>query len=108
MNDCPVLELVLCPLKDGPDEQAFLRAADATTRDLQTLSGFVSRRLFKSEDGRWADLVCWSGIAEAERAAETFLSLPNAASFVGMLDESSITMLHLTPQRAHSAAAGPG
>lgn len=102
MTNHPVIELVVFRLRDGVDEQAFLRAADALMPDLEALGGYISRRLLKAEDGHWVDILSWTSLDAAKRAAEAILAVPSCAPFLGMIDETDVTFLHLTHQRVYA------
>ncbi|HJZ46753.1 MAG TPA: hypothetical protein VKE41_06290 [Roseiflexaceae bacterium] len=95
MNPNPTLEVVLFKLQPGVEEAAFLQINQSILTDLRAMSGFIRRDLFKDSHGQWMDIVYWSSLAEAQRAAEIFPSLPCAQSLMEMLDGTSLTMLHL-------------
>ena len=102
MTQPPVLEVVLFKLKPGADEAAFLAACEAVMPDLRVMRGFIRRELFKDSDGRWMDTVHWQSLDDAHRAAEAFLNLPCAQTLIALIDEPSMTMLHLEPVRSYS------
>jgi hypothetical protein len=102
MTQRPVLEVVLFKLKPGADEAAFLAASEAVMPDLRTMHGFIRRELLKDADGRWMDTVHWHNLDDAHRAAEVFLSLSCAQTLVALIDETSMTMLHLEPVRSYT------
>ena len=102
MTQRPVLEVVLFKLKPGADAAAFLAASEAVMPDLRTMRGFIRRELFKDAEGRWMDTVHWHSLDDAQRAAEVFLSLSCAQTLIGLIDETSMTMLHLEPVRAYT------
>ena len=90
-----IVELVLLRLQPGADEDAFIRAARATTSDLRALDGYASRELLRAEDGQWVDIVHWSTRDQALAAAEQFPTLPSAQAFGSLMDGGSIRMMHL-------------
>lgn len=98
----PIVELVLFRLNAGVADASFLEAADATAGALHKLGGFIRRELLKSADGQWVDLVYWNSMAEAQHAADAIMHLPACRPFLGMIDESSITMLHLDRWRKYN------
>ena len=102
MPQRPVLEVVLFKLKPGADDAAFLAASEAVMPDLRAMRGFIRRELFKDTDGRWMDTVHWQSLDDAHRAAEAFLGLPCAQTLIALIDEPSITMLHLEPVRSYT------
>lgn len=89
------VELVLLRLQPGADEDAFIRAAQATTSDLRALDGYASRELLRADDGQWVDIVHWSTRNQALAAAEQFPTLPSAQAFGSLMDGESIRMMHL-------------
>lgn len=89
------VELVLLRLQPGADEDAFIRAAYATTSDLRALDGYASRELLRADDGQWIDIVHWSTRDLALAAVEQFPTLPSAQAFGSLMDGSTIRMMHL-------------
>ncbi len=89
------VELVLLRLQPGADEDAFVRAAQATTSDLRALDGYASCELLRADDGQWVDIVHWSSRGQALAAAEQFPTLPSAQVFGSLMDGESIRMMHL-------------
>lgn len=102
MTQLPILEVVLFKLRPGADEAAFLAASEAVMPDLRAMRGFIRREVFKDVDGRWMDTVHWQSLGDAHRAAEVFLGLPCAQTLIALIDEPSMTMLHLEPMRSYS------
>lgn len=98
MSDTTV-EMVQFRLKPGVDAAAFLAAATDTQAALTRLPGFLMRELLQSEDGLWVDVVHWRSKAEALAAAAAFATIPEAAAFGAMIDETAMTMLHLNRVR---------
>ncbi len=96
------VEVALFKLKPTADEAAFLRASDAIMPDLRSMPGYVRRELLKGESGQWLDIIHWNSLAEAERAAQEIMSRPACHPFMGMIDETSITMLHPTQARVYA------
>jgi hypothetical protein len=102
MTQRPILEVVLFKLKPGTDEADFLAASEAVMPDLRTMRGFIRRELFEDADGQWMDTAHWHSLDDAHRAAEVFLSLLCAQTLMALIDETSMTMLHLEPMRAYT------
>jgi antibiotic biosynthesis monooxygenase (ABM) superfamily enzyme len=94
------VEIVQFRLKPGTDEGAFLAAAADTQAAIARLPGFLTRELLRGGDGLWVDVVHWRSEAEALAAAEAFPSMPEVVSFVAMIDETAMTMLHLAQARS--------
>jgi hypothetical protein len=102
MNPNPALEVVLFKLKPSVDQAAFLRINESILTELRAMSGFIRRDLFGDQHGQWMDVVYWNSLAEADRAAEQFSSLPCAQSLIQLLDETSVTMLHLEQVKSYT------
>jgi hypothetical protein len=100
MTQRPVLEVVLFKLKPGTDEAAFLAASEAVMPDLRTMRGFMGRELLKDADGHWMHTVHWHSLDDAQRAAEVFLTLSCAQTLMALIEETSMTMLHLESLRS--------
>lgn len=96
------VEIVFLRLQPGADEDAFVRAARATTSDLRSMAGYSSRELLRSEDGQWVDIVHWSLRDQALAAAEQFPTLPSAQAFGSLMDGASIRMMHLERVTPHN------
>jgi hypothetical protein len=102
MTQPPVLEVVLFKLKPGAEEADFLAASEAVMPDLRAMRGFMGRELFKDADGRYLDTVHWHSLDDAHRAAQVFLTLSCAQTLIALIDELSMTMLHLEPVRSYT------
>lgn len=89
-----ILEIATFQLLPQTDEKAFLQAAIDAGNALQSMPGFVNRRLLKSEDGGWIDLVEWTDRSSAQKAAESFHALPAAQPFCAMIDMATAKMTH--------------
>ncbi|MCG7391303.1 hypothetical protein MHY87_00065 [Microvirga sp. ACRRW] len=96
-----VLETVTFSLQPGTDEAAFIRAANDASNVVKAMPGFIRRRLAKGQDGNWIDVCEWADDASAQKAAETFHTIPAAQPFCGMIDMTSAKMAHHTI--AHSS-----
>ncbi len=82
-------------LKDGLNEADFVEAAKGVEPFVQKMSGFVRRQLLQGEDGQWIDIVHWNSLDEALQATEAVMQEPTYHTFIGMIDESTMTMHHL-------------
>ncbi len=90
-----IVEVVQFRAKTGVSDAQIRDAADALQRDVEGFPGYLHRRLVKSEDGQWLDIVDWTGLDEALHAAEAIMARPSAQSFIELVESESITMLHL-------------
>lgn len=106
MSDTPILEAVLFKTKDGVDEAEFITTLAGLDAELEKMSGYIRREFFKDENGQWLDFVYWRSMEEAHQAAEAIMHVPNALKLFEMLDQTSLTMLHLN-QIHRSAERAP-
>ena len=90
-----IVEVVQFKAKTGVSDAQIRDAADALHRDVEHFPGYMRRRLLKSEDGQWLDIVDWTTLDEALHAAEAIMARPSAQSFIELVEPESITMLHL-------------
>lgn len=88
------LELVIFESKPGISTEQMIAASRKMTSALSDLDGYVSRAFWQSSDGLWVDTVYWENLLTAEAAAEAILSIPAAAEFLALIEESTITMRH--------------
>ena len=103
MNESPIIELVLTKPKPGVSDADLLRAADDLMPFLHEVGGFIHWELLKTEDNQWVDLVYWNSLAEAQHAAEVIMSKPAGQRLDALLDETSITILHLHQVRTYNS-----
>ena len=96
------VEVVMFRAKSGAGDAQILEVADALQRDLEGFDGYISRRLLKSEDGQWIDIVDWTSLDEAQQASEAIMQRPSAERFMAAVDPESITMFHLAPLRVYA------
>jgi len=91
-----VIELVIFKTKPGVNQSAFIAAANKTTPILEKMDGFLSRELSVTETGeQWADIVHWQDITSAQKAAQAFITEPDCQEFISLIDETTMTFLHL-------------
>jgi heme-degrading monooxygenase HmoA len=108
-TDAATVEVALFRLRPGVDEATFLRASAAMAPAVRAFGGFRRRTLYKSEDGRWVDLVDWDSLADAQRAAEAALTSPACQPFLALIDDADEVMIHARPVRRYDAPpAGEG
>lgn len=96
-----MVEVVLFRARAGVSDDQIRAATDALQRDVEGFPGYISRRLVKSEDGQWLDIVDWTGLDEALRAAEAIMARPSAEGFGELVEPESVKMLHLAPVRVY-------
>ncbi len=91
-----VIELVLFRVKPGVGEETLRSAVATSTTYLRRQEGFVRRELAVAGDtGQWADIVHWTDLAAAQRAAAAFGEAQEARDFIALLDFQQTTLHHL-------------
>ena len=96
------IELVVFQVKPGYSESEVIQAAEKINRKLAGFDGFIHRELSCSKDGTWTDMVQWESLAEAEEAAAEIMKSEEAMPFFGMIEESSMQFLHLSPRMQYA------
>lgn len=104
-NTTGVVEIVLFRAKPGVSDSQILEASAALQREVARFPAYVSRRLLKSEDGQWIDVVDWTSLAEAQKASQTILEQPVAQRFDALVETDSMRVLHLVPTQMYAAGA---
>ncbi len=87
-------EIAIVKLKAGVSDEIFLKEAKNVQIYLQNSPGYVSRKLFKSQNGYWVDMVEWSSQENALKAFESFSKDSANHKFEELLDVSSMQMYH--------------
>lgn len=95
-----VIELVSLRIRGNVIEADFVRAAETATRFLSSCTGFIRRRLAKSDAGDWVDYVEWHSLDDALAAAKQFTQAPETRDFHAAIEPGSVTMRHLTTYSA--------
>lgn len=93
-----VVELVKFELKPAVDSADFIQVAQQTQGFLSQQNGFIQRRLLRQQQ-QWMDVVDWSDLGAAEQAAKAFYECSECQPFMQMIDESSLQLWHLEPQK---------
>ncbi len=88
------MEVVVFRLIDGSNEDDFLEKARNTEPVVRSCPGFLSRRLFRSADGTWTDIVEWASLADAKKAAEVVVHNAAFAPFMSLIDPASVQFRH--------------
>ena len=96
-----VLEIVTFKTKPGVSDAQVLSAADGLQREVERLDGYRARRLLKTDDGTWVDMVWWTTLEAAHAAAQTIETQPIAQTFMEIADAQSIRMLHARPVKEY-------
>ena len=96
------IEVVMFRAQPGVSDAQILEAADVLQRDVEEFGGYISRRLLKSEDGQWLDIVDWTSLDEARQAGEAIMQRPSAQRFDALVDAESVKVFHLAPLRVYA------
>ncbi len=94
--EAPVIEVAIFSPKPDVTDEALVEAAAKSTAFLERTPGFVRRELGVSSEGdRWVDVLHWTDLESALKAAELFLEAPECQDFVAAIDMEGASMLHL-------------
>lgn len=91
-----VVELVLFKGTEGVEPSRMTTAAAVVTPFLRAMPGFVSREFSVAADGRYADIVRWRSKEDAEAAARAVTQIAECRDFFSLIEQSSVTFLHLS------------
>ncbi|OQW56116.1 MAG: hypothetical protein A4S17_14005 [Proteobacteria bacterium HN_bin10] len=81
-----VIEWAPFKLKAGVSEEALLRASQQLQREfLDRQAGFVSRRLLRSGDGSYVDMVVWASQEEAASAMEVAAQSTTCSAYFALM-----------------------
>ncbi len=100
-----ILELVSFRLRPGVEQGRFEPALAAVDDFLAGQPGFLSRQVFRADDGTWFDLVRWRDLDSARNAAAAIRSDDRCRDFLDCLDPASVTMTHAQLVRSHELSA---
>jgi hypothetical protein len=89
-----VIELVTFRTKPGVDNATFVAAVGQSTAYLEQQPGFIAREVGLTATGEWADIIRWSDLDAALRAAAAFNAAPETQSFYACIDRESVQMRH--------------
>ena len=96
LSKAVVTEYVTFKTKEGVDEQTFTQAAFGTDAILNATEGFIHRYLARQEDGTWTEVVFWEDLDQAKEGLQQFLVHPDAATFLGHIEEGSVSIEYAT------------
>lgn len=97
-----VIELVVFRAKEGTSRDAVTAAALAITPIIQKMEGYIGREFGATDDGQYADIVRWSSMDNAKKAAEAVMQIPACGAFFSLIEESTMQFLHLHAAGARS------
>ncbi len=88
------VEVALFKAKEGVNQEQLTQAALAVNPVLESLDGFVSRKLAITPDGQWMDILYWTNIENAKSALPIVMENETCQAFFGMTDESNSAFMH--------------
>jgi hypothetical protein len=89
-----VLEVATFSTVPGTDPQQFVALSEAVTLWLRAQPGFLARRLGRSADDNWIDIVEWADEVSATKASEAFFHEPSVRPFYALIDSQSVKLVH--------------
>jgi antibiotic biosynthesis monooxygenase (ABM) superfamily enzyme len=93
-----IIEVVINKVKPGYSREEVIDAAQALSQLIQHYPGFISRTLSVAESSQeWVDIVHWTDLESAHRAAEAVMKDEACLKLFSMIDERDMKMLHLQP-----------
>lgn len=91
-----VVEIVSFKTKPDVSENLLKQAAAKTTCVLEKVDGFLYRQLGATQNReQWVDILYWKDLGSSYEATELFLNAPDCQEFISLIDENSITTIHL-------------
>ncbi len=96
-----VLEIVRYKVKEGVTQEALQKAWEKSQPFAASQPGFMSRKLARTSDGIYADIVEWKDMAAALAVMEEFKvdKHPELTDIVNMLDNETVEIQHFTVTR---------
>lgn len=89
-----MMEIVRFSPVTGVTPASLVEAARGAEIWLAAQPGFVGRRLGRSDDDTWVDLVEWADMASAKAAAAKIMDTPATAAFLATIDMATVEMRH--------------
>ncbi|MEC1720059.1 hypothetical protein [Schinkia azotoformans] len=92
-----VVEIVFFELEEDVSEEQFQNASQIFQSNFVALQdGYVSRKLTKSIDGRWADIAIWRDMDAAQAVGKNMGESEFARNYVSLIKNKSIQMHHMS------------
>ena len=89
------------PAAAGVTVDQMAQTAHGIQTWLREQPGYLDRTLAKDDTGLWLDVVSWTSLAEAQRAADTIMQTAAGQAFGAAIDGPSIQMFHLEVLRKY-------
>ena len=84
-----IVEFIRYKLLEDAKTDDFLKAAEKMIPELKTQKGLIDWQLCNGKDGNWVEILHWTSLDEAKKAAEKVLELDSVQAFVKFIDEST-------------------
>lgn len=89
-----VIEIVTVTLAPGVGEAQFLKACGATNSFLTSRPGFLSRRITRLEEGKYADILEWTSQSHADAAMQASMTEPCMGGLMQAIDMEKMVITH--------------
>lgn len=88
------IEIVKFRLKSGIGDEEGRTKLLQLNQCVEAFDGFIERKLSRTEEGEWLDIVYWTSKKAALAAAEQVAKDPKALQAFAVIDESTMSMNH--------------
>ena len=87
-------EIVVFGLVEGAGNDALIETSKQVSQWVQTQPGFIDRKLIRTTDGKYADILRWNSTEQAASAADLAESSPQCAPMFALIDMESVSIFH--------------
>jgi len=94
MNKAHIVEVVVYQTKPGVNDAEHIKKALAISPVLAQFPGFVSRQFTKTTDGKWIDIVYWTDLSLAKKAAQDAQAIPICQVFFADMDMKTMQFMY--------------
>ena len=89
------IDCVTFKLNATAEIDALLKESAVLSEWIKTRPGFISRRMGVDENGVWMDTSEWDSLANLKATSEAFMSAPEAAGLMALIDPNSVGGYHI-------------
>lgn len=90
-----IIEVATFMLLSVSSDGLLLDTSEKMQREfLSKQPGFISRKLVRSSEGKWADIVEWKSLDDARKAADIAFQNPACFAYFSLMDTSSVQVTH--------------
>jgi hypothetical protein len=89
-----IIEVVRYKLEKGVTDSQVAELSDKLQKEVELQPGYIARRLAKSTEGEWVDLVFWNSLDDALNASNHINNLPLASLFMKLVNTESVAFDH--------------